>query len=120
MRTESFDPTQLSLTAKARAHVKEQLKIEQACGLVLGVSETGCNGYMYELDFLQSLDDISDARVFDFGEDISVYVANKDWELLRGTQIDYVTEGLNSALKFNNPNADTLCGCGESFSIRGT
>ncbi|MCY3885699.1 MAG: iron-sulfur cluster assembly accessory protein [Gammaproteobacteria bacterium] len=120
MRAESFDPTQLSLTSKAREHVREQLKSEEACGLVLGVSETGCNGYMYELDFLQSLDDIADARVFDFGEDISIFIANKDWDLLRGTEIDYVTEGLNSALKFNNPNADTLCGCGESFSIRGT
>lgn len=120
MRTESFDPTQLSLTDRARVHVLQQLKSEQARGLVLGVSETGCNGYMYELDFLKDLNNISDARVFDFGDDISIFVANKDWDLLRGTQIDYVTEGLNSALKFNNPNADTLCGCGESFSIRGT
>ena len=120
MRPESFDPTQLSLTDRARSHVRQQLRSEEACGLVLGVSETGCNGYMYELDFLQDAGEISDARVFDFGDDISIFVANKDWEILRGTQIDYVTEGLNSALKFNNPNADTLCGCGESFSISGT
>lgn len=120
MRTESFDPTQLSLTDRARVHVRQQLKSEKAHGLVLGVSETGCNGYMYELSFLKYKDDIDDARVFDFGDDVSIFVTNQDWKLLRGTQIDYVTEGLNSALKFNNPNADTLCGCGESFSIRGT
>lgn len=120
MTTESFDPTQLSITKSARAHVRQQLETEQAFGLVLGVSETGCNGYMYQLDFVQDLNDVSDARVFDFGDDISIFVDNKNWNLLRGTQIDYVTEGLNSSLQFNNPNADTLCGCGESFSIRGT
>jgi hypothetical protein len=34
-----------------------------------------------------------------------------------GTEIDLVTEGLNSVLKFRNPNAAVECGCGESFAV---
>lgn len=120
MQTETYDPRQLSLTAKAQAHVQQQLTKEDARALVLGVTETGCNGYMYELDYLRDRQEMADGRSFEFGEGVTIFVSNEDWELLRGTQIDYVTEGLNSSLKFKNPNADTLCGCGESFSIRGT
>ena len=37
--------------------------------------------------------------------------------VLRGTEIDFVTEGVNSVIKFNNPNVVAECGCGESFSV---
>jgi len=36
---------------------------------------------------------------------------------LKGTELDYVQNGLNSELIFNNPNISAQCGCGESFSI---
>jgi Fe-S cluster assembly iron-binding protein IscA len=39
--------------------------------------------------------------------------------VLQGTTVDYVREGLNFLLKFENPNAQDHCGCGESFNIRG-
>jgi len=31
-------------------------------------------------------------------------------------EVDYVREGLQSGLKFNNPNVKDACGCGESFN----
>ena len=73
---------------------------------------------MYALKFLDAIPD--DSRVFEFDDEVKVVVDNQHWDLLRGTHIDLVTEGLNSSLKFENPNADTQCGCGESFSLRGT
>lgn len=99
-------------------HVRNQLQQEAASGLMLHVTESGCNGYMYALKFLEAIP--TNARVFEFADGVKVVVDNEHWDLLRGTHIDLVTEGLNSALKFENPNADTHCGCGESFSIRGT
>ena len=117
MQTSSFDPTSISLSDSAKRHVRRQLSQENASGLLLHVTESGCNGYMYALKFLEQYP--SDARVFKF-DDVEVVVDNEHWDLLRGTHIDLVTEGLNSSLKFENPNADTHCGCGESFSIRGT
>jgi iron-sulfur cluster assembly protein len=51
------------------------------------------------------------------GNDISLAVAADAMALLRGTEIDYVKEGVNSVIKFNNPNVVAECGCGESFSV---
>jgi len=50
-------------------------------------------------------------------DDLSLYVSETDLPLVRGTEVDYVIEGLNGTLKFKNPNAESHCGCGESFSI---
>lgn len=112
---ESFDPEGITITPRALTHVKRQLRGQNAAVLVLGVKESGCNGYMYELDYARG--DLANGRSFRFAEDVSVFVEDQDWPYVRGTEIDYETEGLNSMLKFNNPNADAKCGCGESFSI---
>ena len=117
MSAEVFDPADLAtitMTAPARAHVRRQLAREGADALQLGIAESGCNGYMYELSYLDG--EFIEGRSFRF-DDVTVVVDDTDWELVRGTVIDYVTEGLNSALTFKNPNATGECGCGESFSV---
>ncbi|MEM7000976.1 MAG: hypothetical protein AAF529_09320, partial [Pseudomonadota bacterium] len=42
-----------------------------------------------------------------------------DQGMILGTEIDMITEGLNSAMVFKNPNATSYCGCGESFAVGG-
>lgn len=111
----AYDPNSLSMTPTAVRHVKRQLEREGASALMLAITESGCNGYMYELKYLD--DDAADVRTFDF-DGVTVLVTEEDWSIVRGTQIDYVTEGLNATLKFNNPNATGECGCGESFSVQ--
>jgi iron-sulfur cluster assembly protein len=37
---------------------------------------------------------------------------------LAGTEMDYVREGLNAGFRFNNPNVEDTCGCGESFNVK--
>ena len=111
----SFDPESITITPGALAHVKRQLRGQDATVLVLGIRESGCNGYMYELDYARG--DLADGRSFRFADGVSVFVEEENWPFVRGTEIDYETEGLNSMLTFNNPNADAKCGCGESFSI---
>ncbi len=107
-------PDTLSMTPAARAHVRRQLVREGAEALLLDITQSGCNGYMYDLKFVQQQP--GGARAFTFGE-LRVFVADAHWGLVRGTEIDYVTSGLNSALTFKNPNASGECGCGESFSV---
>ena len=123
MSTEIFDPTTqppaaISMTHAAQRHVRRQLDKEGADALVLGITESGCNGYMYELRYVaDQADSVGDGiRTFDF-DGVTVLVENADWPLVGGTEIDYVTEGLNAVLKFRNPNASGECGCGESFSV---
>ena len=54
--------------------------------------------------------------VFD-ENDIKVVVDPKSLVYLDGTEVDFGKEGLNEGFKFNNPNAQAECGCGESFTI---
>ena len=120
--TQIFDPAAqppsgLTMTPAAQRHVRRQLAREGAEALMLGIAESGCNGYMYELRYVEARPD--DVRDFDF-DGVTVFVDNADWPLVGGTEIDYVTEGLNAVLKFRNPNATGECGCGESFSVDST
>ena len=117
MSTESFDPkaTVLTMTPAAVAHVRRQLEINGRNALRLSVVESGCSGYMYELDYTDAID--ADDLVCRVAPGVSICVAPGVIGLVAGTEIDYVREGINATLKFRNPNADTECGCGESFSV---
>lgn len=121
MTAEIYDPAQITeanaiaMTPAARDHVHRQLAGNGATALLLGVRESGCNGYMYDLSYVEG--DVQDARRFDF-DGVTILVEKTNWPLVQGTRIDYVTEGLNSILTFKNPNAASECGCGESFSVR--
>jgi Fe-S cluster assembly protein SufA len=121
MSVRVFDPTapdeqiEVSVSPRAVQHLKRQLGHASGKLLRLGVKESGCSGYMYQLDFVDSPS--PDDRPLDIDDTLRIYVAGPHRGLVHGTEIDYVTEGLNSALKFKNPNADAQCGCGESFSV---
>lgn len=115
MTVTTFDPTTLSITEAARSHIAGQIARSGRRHLKLGVKESGCNGFMYTLDYIDAPRE-SDHR-FRFG-DVDVYVEDEDLPLVVGTEIDFTVEGLNASLKFKNPRAASYCGCGESFSIK--
>ena len=48
---------------------------------------------------------------------VKVVVAADSLELIDGTEVDFIKDGLNEAFKFRNPNVKGECGCGESFSV---
>ena len=105
----------LHLTERAAAHVKQYLEREGGKALRVGVKRTGCSGWAYTVDIAQGPSD--DDQVFtDRGLQIVVDV--KALELIDGTKVDFVTEGLNRLFTFSNPNVHEECGCGESFSVR--
>jgi len=105
----------INITPSAHGHIKQQLEKTGAQFLRLGVKESGCNGFMYMLDFLESPEPTD--HCFEFGNNVRVCVHAEDLSMVRGTEVDMITEGLNSALVFKNPNATSYCGCGESFAV---
>ena len=117
MSVNTFEPRQISVTDAASAHIRSQIKQSGHKYLRLGVKESGCNGYMYTLEYIDQ--PANQDRVFEVANELSLYVTSQDLPLVSGTEVDFVTEGLNSVLKFKNPNAESHCGCGESFSIAG-
>lgn len=106
---------QISVSQRAQDHIRAQVEQTRSNFLRLGVKESGCNGFMYTLDFLESAD--ADDHLLQVGEDVTVCVRDQDLALVNGTEIDMVTQGLNSALIFKNSNATSYCGCGESFAL---
>jgi iron-sulfur cluster assembly accessory protein len=71
------------------------------------------------LDFADSAqaDDESNDEIIEMSPLVNVAVAADATDLLRNTEIDYVMEGVNGIIKYNNPNVVDECGCGESFNV---
>ena len=116
MSVEIADPKQLvNITEQAQHHFAEQSRRADGCAIYLRLKESGCTGYMYELDLVDEQPDNTITQLMDSG--VQLFLDQASLAMLRGTTIDYVREGLNSELRFNNPNAQEYCGCGESFSI---
>jgi iron-sulfur cluster assembly accessory protein len=118
MSVETFNPQQesVSVTAAAAAHFKRQLSTNtDAKAVRLSVKQSGCTGWMYVVDLVPEgkADDLHLA----IGEGVELLVDPAALSVVSGTEIDYVTEGVNRQLKFNNPRVKDYCGCGESFSV---
>lgn len=120
MSVERFDPESqplVEVSEAARAHFKRQLQADSKARAVrLSIKESGCTGYMYVLDLVPEAQGEDISLALDDG--VTLLLDASSVPVLRGTQIDYVAEGVNRQLSFLNPNAKDHCGCGESFSIQ--
>lgn len=107
--------TMITLTESAVNRVQDMVaKKESALGLRIGVTESGCSGYSYALDFAETIAE-NDTVIEQDG--VKLVVDADSMPILDEMELDYVKEGLNQSFKFNNPNVISSCGCGESFSV---
>ncbi|MEJ2693901.1 MAG: iron-sulfur cluster assembly protein IscA [Candidatus Thiodiazotropha sp.] len=105
----------ITITEAAARHVRTYLDSRgKGLGIRLAVRTSGCSGMAYEMEFVDELQD-GDQVFEDHG--IKVVIDSKSLVYLDGTEVDYTREGLNEGFKFNNPNAKSECGCGESFTV---
>lgn len=114
MSVETFDVSKDAITVSEAAarHLKNQVSKN---GVRISVKESGCTGYMYVMDEVDTSEEDDVAIALDNG--LQVYVDRRALPLLQGTVIEYQVEGVNRSIVFNNPNVTAACGCGESFSI---
>ncbi len=82
--------------------------------LRVGVKGGGCSGFSYILDLTETQKD-SDELFEQHG--IRIIVDPKSLLYLGGTTVDFKDEIMGRGFVFNNPNANTSCGCGSSFSV---
>ena len=105
----------VSLTPAAARHVEKSLaKRGSGMGLRLAVKTSGCNGFAYALEFVDTAN--ADDACFET-HGVKVIVDPRSLDMLAGTELDFVREGLSEGFKFINPNAKANCGCGESFAV---
>jgi iron-sulfur cluster assembly accessory protein len=109
------EPLDLTLTDGAVQQIKRLLARDNrgGYGLRVSISDGGCSGYSYRLDFEK--EEKSDDLVLRF-DDLNVFVDSRSAGYLKGTVIDFTSGLYGGGFKFSNPNATGTCGCGTSFS----
>jgi iron-sulfur cluster assembly accessory protein len=82
--------------------------------LRLAVDGGGCAGFTYKFE----LADAADAEdTIAETDGVKLVVDPISLELVRGSAVDFVEDLGGAAFKVLNPNAQSGCGCGSSFSV---
>lgn len=108
-------PTLISLTPAAERFFSGKLAAQPGKLVRLSTKASGCTGYAYVLDLVDGSE--AGDEIVQASPAIAMAVSADAVPLVRGTEIDLVTEGINQVVKFHNPNVVAECGCGESFSV---
>src|ERR1700759_65932 len=113
MDTETALP--VTVSARAAKRIAEILKPEPTQTMLrLAVTGGGCSGFQYNfaLDDARMDDDLVVER-----DGATGLIAPLSLYFLKGAEIDFSNDLIGAAFKVNNPNAQSSCGCGTSFSV---
>ena len=119
MTTETpANPLNITVTEAAANKVRffaQKQGLGEDFGLKVAVKGGGCSGLMYILSVDGDGPGPDDRVIDDRG--IRIFVPKRSYVFLAGTELDF-SDGLNGkGFVFNNPNAKSACGCGNSFSV---
>ena len=106
---------QINITDSAILKITDLLAEENNPTLKLRtfVQGGGCSGFQYGFTFDEEHNDDD----FDFKfDDLTVLVDALSMQYLQGANIKYNESELGSSFVIDNPNAQTSCGCGSSFT----
>ena len=109
-------PDPLVFSEAAAIKVKELIDDEgnEALMLRVFISGGGCSGFQYGFTFDEEIGE-GDTVVENGG--VKLLIDPMSFQYLTGAEIDY-SEGMEGAqFVIRNPNAQTTCGCGSSFSV---
>ena len=76
----------------------------------IAIKGGGCSGFKYDFSFDKKPND----------EDLkfnNILIDKTSADLLKGSQVDYVSELIGDSFKISNPQSKSSCGCGVSFSL---
>lgn len=104
-----------TFTDAAVAKVKDLIAEENNPNLMLRtfVSGGGCSGFQYGFTFDETINE-DDTVVEKDG--VKFLIDSMSYQYLVGSEINYTEDLTGSSFSIRNPNAQTTCGCGSSFS----
>jgi iron-sulfur cluster insertion protein len=107
----------VEITPAAKSRIIDLLIDENNPKLALRtfVQGGGCSGFSYGFTFDEEKNE--DDFEFPINEQYNVLVDAMSMQYLQGAEIDYVEEIHGSQFVIKNPNAQSTCGCGSSFSV---
>lgn len=107
----------IDITDSAKNKIIDLLNEENDPNLKLRtfVQGGGCSGFQYGFTF--DNDQNEDDFEFPLNEQYKLLVDAMSMQYLQGAEIDYKEDIMGSSFSIKNPNAETTCGCGSSFSV---
>ena len=76
----------------------------------IAIKGGGCSGFQYDFSF----DNKHDENDIKFN---NILIDKKSAELLKGSEVDFVSALIGDSFKISNPQSKSSCGCGVSFSL---
>ena len=106
---------QITLTENAAKRVAWIAERQQKPAILrLSVDGGGCAGFTYRFELADAQED-DDAVAETDG--VRLVVDPVSLDLLKGSAVDFVEDLGGAAFRVTNPNAESGCGCGSSFSV---
>lgn len=104
------------ITDSAAAKISDLLAEENNPKLCLRtfVQGGGCSGFQYGFTFDEEQNE-DDFVIEKAG--VKILVDSMSYQYLVGAEINYTEDIMGSSFTIKNPNAQTTCGCGSSFSV---
>lgn len=110
-----FTPNETDITIDETAKSQLRQMMSKTHSFVLSVQKKGCSGYLYDLKKVDDKEIGTDFKAI--SKELKLYLDPEYEQLLNYLTIYWVEEPpFRSYFHFENPNAKSTCGCGESFS----
>ena len=107
--------SEISLTQNAAKRVAWIAERQSKPAILrLAVDGGGCAGFTYKFELADAAE--GDDTVAEIGG-VKLVVDPVSLDLVRGSAVDFVEDLGGAAFKVLNPNAQSGCGCGSSFSV---
>ncbi len=105
----------IKITSSALCQIRNILKRYSYNYIKFSVNGGGCNGFNYDLNPTNEEPNKNDEIIKI--NDVNVVLCEYSVFHIIGTEIDWKEDIMGSSFVFNNPNANSKCGCGNSFGI---
>lgn len=107
----------ITISESAKTKIIDLLNEENNENLKLRsfVQGGGCSGFQYGFTFDEEQND--DDFEFPINEKYKLLVDAMSMQYMEGAVIDYKEDLTGSSFNIINPNAQSTCGCGSSFSV---
>ena len=102
---------EIKFTDKALKQIDNLLsKKDKGLFFRIAIKGGGCSGFQYEFTFDKSKaeDDLNFKNIL---------IDKTSADLLKGSEVDFVSELIGDSFKITNPQSKSSCGCGTSFSV---
>ena len=102
---------EIKFTDKAQKQISLLLsKKDKGSFFRIAIKGGGCSGFQYDFSFDSNIDE-NDIKFN------NILIDKTSADLLKGSEVDYVSELIGDSFKISNPQSKSSCGCGVSFSL---